>query len=381
MTSGTDDLINLVKVCSERNNFLKKEDTVSENIIEAKSLSKKYKGLSFNNKNHGIGLWISNILKLTANKAQSVDALKETSFNVKKGEILGIYGANGAGKTTLIKILSGLLSADTGSLTINGSSNIREIKNSISYVSTNGWMGLEWQLTAKENLELYGNIFGMSSKDIEKRIEEVLRLMDMEEHGRKYISQLSAGMRQKITIARGFVIDRPILYLDEPSVSLDVNAARNTRKFIKEYVKKQSKTAIITSHVYEDLEICDILMFLHKGRMIAKGTEEELYSPYKYKKVIVLKCLSIIDEHIDEIRSLNGILGIRVSTNGSEREYTILRISVDHSQQLVDEILDMLLSMDVLVLNMDIRKISLQEIYEEYVIEEEARIEAEYGTN
>lgn len=359
--------------------------------IEVLDINKKYKGLDFDRKENGIGLWIKNILKLTSNKAESVLALKKVSFNIKEGEIFGIYGSNGAGKTTLVKILSGLLNADSGTLKINGSSNNHDIKNSISYVSTNGWMGLEWQLTAKENLILYGSIFGMKPKELEKRCDEILKLTGMYENSHKFISQLSAGMRQKITIARGLLIDKPILYLDEPSVSLDVNSAIQLRSIIKKYTLKNRKTTIITSHVPDDLAICDRLMFLYKGQVIAIGTKDELYEPYRNKKVLDLKCSYFQDEYIEGIKDLAGVQNVTAYSNESGKDYRIIKISIENDQQLVNKITDLLLNKNVLLLGMSLNDISLQEIYEHYVnaitirnqkeIQNSVGGEVVYGTN
>ncbi|MCL2479300.1 MAG: ABC transporter ATP-binding protein, partial [Treponema sp.] len=221
-------------------------------MIELKNISKQYRGFTVN-KDSGIYLWLKNLTALTSNRAAPLLALDGVSFSVQTGEILGIYGGNGAGKTTLIKILSGLLGPTTGEISINGRSDRRHIKDSVSYISTNGWMGLEWQLSARENLILYGNLFGLSGRTLERRCDEVLEAVGMTEDKNKYISQLSAGMRQKITIARGLVLDRPIIFYDEPSVSLDVQSADKLRELIKTDAVQNRRTAIIASHNPEDL--------------------------------------------------------------------------------------------------------------------------------
>jgi ABC-2 type transport system ATP-binding protein len=228
-------------------------------------------------------------------------------------------------------------------------------------------MGLEWQLTAKENLILYGNIFGMKSEELEKRCNEILELTEMYENSSKFISQLSAGMRQKLTIARGLLIDKPIMYLDEPSVSLDVNSAIKFRKIIKKFTLENKKTTIITSHVPDDLAICDRLMFLYKGQVIAIGTKNELYEPYKNKQVLDLKCSYFEDEYIGEIKSISGVQNATAYSNESGKDYRIIKVSIENDQQLVNKIVDLLLSKNVLLLNMNINDISLQEIYEHYI--------------
>jgi len=253
-------------------------------MIELKNISKHYRGITVNN-DSGIYLWIKNFFSLTGNRATPLLALNDISFSVAQGEIFGIYGENGAGKTTLIKILAGLLGPTYGELKINGQSGRRHIKSAVSYISTNGWMGLEWQLSARENLLLYGNLFGLSGKELERRCEEVLETMGMTEAKDKYISQLSAGMRQKITIARGLILNRPIVFYDEPSVSLDVQSAGNLRALIKTDAAQNQRTAIIASHNDSDFSICDRIMFLWKGEIIAIGNIDELKKPFSLQEM------------------------------------------------------------------------------------------------
>jgi len=258
-------------------------------LIELLHVSKQYRGISVT-KDSGVYLWIKNIASLTGNKATPLRALRNITFSVAPGEVFGIYGENGAGKTTLIKILSGLLCPTEGKVLIDGCDKRTHIKNTVSYISTNGWMGLEWQLSAYENVILYGNLFGLSGKSLERRCGEVLETVGMTEEKDKYISQLSAGMRQKITIARGLVLDRPIVFYDEPSVSLDVQSARNLRTLIKTDAQAHRRTAIIASHNVPDLSICDRIMLLHQGEIIALGTIDELVKPFAGFEIFEFTC-------------------------------------------------------------------------------------------
>ena len=111
-------------------------------MILLQHVSKQYKGIT-NSKDSGIYLWIKNLISLTENKATSLLAIDDVSFTVENADIFGIYGANGAGKTTLIKMLSGLIAPTKGTVKINGHTDMKHIKDNVSYISTNGWMGLE----------------------------------------------------------------------------------------------------------------------------------------------------------------------------------------------------------------------------------------------
>ncbi len=340
---------------------------MKEKIIDLKSITKKYKGLDLDNKSAGIVFWIISIFKLTSNKSQSIVALKDVSFDVKKGEIFGIFGSNGAGKTTLVKILSGLLYPTSGSINVNGYNNINDIKSIISYISTNGWMGLEWQLTAKENLIYYGNMFGLFGKSLSDKCDDVLKELDMYDAKDKYIAQLSAGMRQKITISRGLILDKPIIYLDEPSVNLDVNSSKKLRRNIQEYVKTNNRTAIITSHNPEDLYICDRIMFLYKGKVIANGSIRDLKKPLNNFRILAIKCRNFEKTSLKKLQQISNVKSASLSSIEGKREYQEVKISIDKHETTTGNIIDFFIDNHIYIFNMNIHKISLNEVYEYYI--------------
>ncbi|MCK5758339.1 MAG: ABC transporter ATP-binding protein [Clostridiales bacterium] len=340
---------------------------MQEYIINAENLNKTYAGTNIDPGVSGLMLWVKNIFRLTANKSITTQALKNVSFHIKKGETVGIFGANGAGKTSLIKILSGLLYPSTGQLSVNGHTSIRKIKNNISYISTNGWMGLEWQLTAKENLIYYGNLFGMSGKDLDKRCDKLLDQLDMCENGNKYISQLSAGMRQKITIARGLLLDREILYLDEPSVSLDVNAAAKIRQMVQKYAVENNKTILISSHVPEDLANAQRIMFLYKGEIIALGTLKELGKPFSDIETISIKCQEIEDSVLQGLDKLNGVMSLSVKAIDGNKQFNEVKINIYKNMISAGDVIDKFIENDINILSLKNQEPSLQEIYEYYI--------------
>lgn len=338
-------------------------------MIVLDTVSKIYKGINTDNKDSGIYLWIKNFFLLTRNKATTLLAINHVSFSVSKGEIFGIYGANGAGKTTLIKLLSGLLGPTDGTIRIDGNTNKKNIKDKVSYISTNGWMVLEWQLTARENLMLYGNMFGISSNLLKDKCNDVLEEMGMTESKDKYISQLSAGMRQKITIARGLILDRPIIFYDEPSVSLDVQSAQSLRILIKTDALKNNRTAIIASHNPEDLMICNRLMLLSKGEIIAIGTLDELKKPLMDSQIIEIKCLYGNQDF--DLSSIHGIDNIKYSNVEGKRDYQNITIHTRKSQFSFNELIDHIIEKNMSVLDIKFKEITIEEIYQYYLTSKE----------
>jgi len=333
-------------------------------MISLQNVSKQYEGIT-NNKESGIYLWIKNIASLTGNKAAAITAVSNVSFTVDKGEIFGIYGANGAGKTTLIKLLSGLILPTSGTVEINGQTSVRQIKNTVSYISTNGWMGLEWQLTARENLLLYGSIFGLSGKTLEHRCDDTLRILGMDEAKNKYISELSAGMRQKITIARGLILDRPIIFYDEPSVSLDIPSARNLRDLIKTDARENLRTAIIASHNAEDLAVCGRIMLLAKGEIIGIGSMAELTEPFSGTQTIEINCLNTEKEI--NLKEEPGVIGVTYNSVEGKRDILGIKIIVRRNNFSFDRLVDLFIEREIPVISIKQKEITIQEIYNYYL--------------
>ena len=339
-------------------------------IIDVSHVSKTYRGLSIDRKESGIGLWIKSVFRLTSNRARTVRALDDVSFQIEPGEIFGIYGANGAGKTTLIKILSGLLHPESGSERVNGRTDIDEIKDQISYISTNGWMGLEWQLTVYENLMLYGHIFGIPTSEL--RIHSALDRFGMAGEKDKHISELSAGMRQKVTLMRGFLPDRPILYLDEPTVSLDVQSSAALRQILVDAARRDGKTIIVTSHNPVDLSICRRIMLLYAGRVVALGSEAELASPLRGIVTLHITCANhqsaaIPDDLYGGLLQLGIVRDVQVSEgNGKENTWHV-DLLVDRDDHAASEIIDWFIARELPIVRMRSTSLTLQELYAYYV--------------
>ena len=341
-------------------------------MISVSQVNKTYQGYDIDHKESGVVLWAKNIFKLTSNRARSVHALRDVSFDVQQGQIFGIYGANGAGKTTLVKILSGLLLPESGTVRVNGHDSADRIKDQVSYVSTNGWMGLEWQLTAHENVVLYGNIFALPRAGLHARCDAALDRFGLLDARDKHISELSAGMRQKVTLARGFLLERPILYLDEPSVSLDVPSATALRKMLAQYVHPADgqgpKTVLIASHNPLDLQICDRILMLSQGRAVAVGTMEDLQTPLRGIVALHIACAGrespdIHERASQELLPLAGVRSVWTDPANGKGQTWRLRLLVQQDAYPTGQIVDWFVRHDLPIVSMQQRDVTLQEIY------------------
>ncbi len=207
-------------------------------------------------------------------------ALSNVNLAIKKGELFGLLGPNGAGKTTLIKILTTLLSPTSGAASVAGldvytqPDKIRSRINMVSGGETSGY-GL---LTVRENLWMFAQFYGIDSKTANERIKRLLAIVGLTDRSATKCSDLSTGLRQKMNIVRGFLTDPEILFLDEPTLGLDVEASRDVRKFIRSWVNEDpTRTLLLTTHyMVEADELCDRVAIINKGKVLACDTPSSL---------------------------------------------------------------------------------------------------------
>ena len=204
-------------------------------------------------------------------------AVKDVSFDVRPGEVVGLLGPNGAGKTTTLRMLSTTLSPTSGTARIAGYDVVREpdeVRASIGVLPTDP--GLYGRLTAEENLRFFGRLAGLSGAELERRIDRLLKWLGMDEHRKRRTEGFSKGMRQKIDLARSILHEPPVLILDEPTAGLDVSAARTIIDFIQES-KAAGRTVLFSSHYLVEAErVCDRIAIIADGRIRATGTPEEI---------------------------------------------------------------------------------------------------------
>jgi len=238
-------------------------------------------------------------------EGKSVTALNRVDLRIENGELFGLLGPNGAGKTTLLKILSTLLLPTSGKAYVAGfdvEKDFQEVRKRINMVS-GGEISGYGLLTVRENLWMFTQFYGMKSAVAFKRIDEMLDLFGMADKKNEKVRTLSTGMRQKMNVIRGFVTDPDILFLDEPTLGLDVNASRVIRDYIVEWVEKQSdKTVLLTTHYMAEADqLCDRIAIIDDGKILACDTPDSL------KKLVKTSTMLKID-----VTLLNnkGILGM-----------------------------------------------------------------------
>ena len=227
----------------------------------------------------------------TKNK-KIVQAVKGVSLEIPQGKIVGVLGINGAGKTTTIRMLASIIEPTSGEITMNGTDAVKHhlwVKERINVVS-GGERNLYWRLTARENLQYFGSLYGVTGTELKEKIERLLKMVGLEEAVDIPVERYSKGMKQRLQIARGLINDPEYIFLDEPTLGLDIVIAKEIRRVIHELAKKEGKGILLTTHyISEAEELCDYIYILDKGKMIAQGTKEELKELFRCEPKVVLQ--------------------------------------------------------------------------------------------
>ncbi len=211
-------------------------------------------------------------------KKVSFNAVDDISFSVGRGEIVGVLGPNGAGKTTLLRMLGMLMKPTSGNVTMTIDGQLQEdvtkLKANIGYLSGN--TKLYDRLSTRELLEILGNIYGLEKGEINSRIDKISKILNLGEFIDNRIEKLSTGQTQRASISR-CLIHNPMLYIfDEPTLGLDIISSNSIIEFMKQE-RQNGKTVLYSTHYMEEAEyLCDRIILLDKGKIIAQGTLEEL---------------------------------------------------------------------------------------------------------
>jgi len=256
-------------------------------------------------------------------RSQQVVALDGIDLQVHRGERFGVLGPNGAGKTTLIKILVTLLLPSSGEAFVDGLDVVRqfrELRHRIAMVSGGENVGFG-MLKVKEQLWMFSQFYGMPSAPSKRRIDELLERLGLSEAADRRVSALSSGMRQKMNLIRGLITNPRILFLDEPTVALDVGAARDVRDEVRRWMAEDpSRTVILTTHyMMEADELCDRVAIVNRGRIVAEGTPAELKQRVQQDSIVDLQ-LSPGGRLLDTLRGVDGVTAASVlEQDGTDR--------------------------------------------------------------
>ena len=307
-------------------------------IIEVKDLVKTYKIIE---KEDGLVGYFKNLIRP---KYKELTAVNHINFEIQKGELVGYIGENGAGKSTTIKMLTGLLTPTSGEIVVNGLvPNEKRIQNNKNIGAVFGQKTqLWWDLPVIESFRLIKKMFKIPENEYRKNLKRFTEILDLEDLLDKQVKNLSLGQKMRCEIAATFLHNPKIVYLDEPTIGLDVFVKENIRKFIKEINKEKKTTVILTTHDLKDIEdVCDRIILLDRGQIIYDGEKQkfkDIYGKYTLAELIVSsKNLSVKDKlksnNFEIIEENENKMKIKFKHD----ETTIVKIMNDISEYCVIE--------------------------------------------
>ena len=222
---------------------------------------------------NGLAIEIERLIKIyKRGGGAEVRAVDDVSLGVPPGQVLGLLGPNGAGKTTTIKLLCGLVTPTAGSVRVNGLDVRRQRSQAVLQLGAvlEGGRNVYWSLSAWQNLFYFGRLKGLQASEIKPRAERLLRELGLWDVRKAQVGGFSRGMQQKVAVAAALITDPPILLLDEPTIGLDVEAARTVKDWIVRLAHEQGKTVVLTTHQLDMAqELCDRVAIMRAGRVVA----------------------------------------------------------------------------------------------------------------
>lgn len=254
-------------------------------IIEVENLSKSYE---YYKKKAGL---LAAIKGLFSREKLFAEAVKNVNFSIGEGELVGFLGPNGAGKTTTLKMLSGILYPSNGRISVLGHiPYMREAEYQKQFALVMGQKNQLWgDLPAMESFILNKEIYGVSDEEFRENLDELVELLDIKDILDVQVRKLSLGQRMKCELAAVLLHKPKVLFLDEPTIGLDVVAQKNIRDFLKRYNEKNKTTIILTSHYMEDIsQLCKRVIIINFGKVIYDGKLQDLIKKYAMHKMLTV---------------------------------------------------------------------------------------------
>jgi ABC-2 type transport system ATP-binding protein len=293
--------------------------------------------------------------------SKEIHAISGVSFNVKYGKVFGFLGPNGAGKTTTIKVLTTLTQPTSGKVSIFGEDIVKhgtQIRRRIGVVFQQP--SFEANLTVEKSLELYSKLWKVVSSERERKLREILHTFDLESIKNTKNDELSIGQRRRFQVAREFMHDMDLLFLDEPTVGLDPAARRSLLDYIKNQVKS-GLTVFFTTHIMEEAEyLCDEIAIIDKGRIIAFDTPAGLKQKYGIAKNIELGL------KVDLAKSVVDLIAAATAISRSQIEITgthTLSVKADNPEEVIVELIKVLSKNSIQIESISINPPSLEDVF------------------
>ncbi len=277
-------------------------------------------------------------LHFSKEKKKTIIALEDVNLEIQNGELFGLLGSNGAGKTTLIKILTTLLLPTRGQAfvkgydVVNSPDKVKKLINMVSGGESSGY-GI---LTLRETLWMFSQFYGIPTKIAYKKIDEHLERLGLTDVANRKVNSLSTGMKQKMNFIRGFITDPKVIFLDEPTLGLDVESSIICRRFIKEWIKeKDDRTVLLTTHYMTEAEqLCDRIAIIHDGKILVCDTFNNLKKLIQ-KDTIFSLTFAGSDSIIEKLSNIGNIKSI-LRFNKLQDDLTEVHLSFENDKNAIN---------------------------------------------
>jgi len=291
-------------------------------------------------------------------------AVNDVDLQIQRGEIFGLLGPNGAGKSTTIRMLCTLLEPTSGTARVNGFDVVtqaNDVRRSLGTLLA-GERSIYWKLTGRENLEYFAALYHIPQTIAKKRVDELLERMELRERANELVEKYSTGMRQRVAIAKALLARPPILLLDEPTLGLDPQAARNLRELIAQ-LKQEGHTILLTTHYMEEADqLSDRIGIIDTGKVIALDTPEGLKRRIDQKEVIRLEVTGWQDYIGEKLRALSEVSSL-VARKQGEADLWEVNLQSNNSRAVLPKLVENIGQNGTRLVNMNIVKPSLEDVF------------------
>jgi ABC-2 type transport system ATP-binding protein len=292
-------------------------------------------------------------------KFGNLTAVDNISFGVDKGEIFGLLGPNGAGKSTTISMLCTILRPTSGKATVNGFDVVKnpsQVRNSIGIVFQDP--SIDDKLTGRENLEMHGDLYGVPKAQMKERIESVLKLVELEDRADSFMNTYSSGMRRRLEIARSLIHYPKVLFLDEPTIGLDPQSRDHIWSYIRELIKKEDITIILTTHYMEEADkLCGRIAIVDHGRIVAMDTPRNLKEQLGGESIILKTRNNPL--YAEKIKESGLAKGVAVADDE-------VRITVDSAHTVLPKVVDVAGKAGIYIDSIFLKEPQLDDVFMHY---------------
>jgi len=286
-------------------------------------------------------------------------AVDKLNIDVDQGEVFALLGPNGAGKTTTISMLCTILKVTSGTAKVNGFDIVKQaaqVRKSIGIVFQDP--SIDDRLTGRENLYMHANLYSVPTSEQKPRIENVLKLVELEDRGNDILRTYSSGMRRRLEIARGLIHYPKILFLDEPTIGLDPQTREHIWTYIEELKKAHDVTIVLTTHYMEEADrLSDRVAIIDYGKIVALDT------PYKLKETLEGDVITIKTR---EAEKLSSVIAKTLGINKTRITDGNVEITVREGKKLLPKIIDLATKNELDIESVSIREPSLEDVFIHY---------------